>query len=146
VKIALGSDYIGYPIKNTIKEFLDNQDLSYADFGTFKMDSGEYPEFSYKVANAVMKENYDLGILIGSTGIGMCITANKIKGIRAALVNDIDTAQKSRLRNDANVLCLGAELLSEAKVLDIVNIWLTTSFEGGKYQKQNELINKLTGL
>ena len=146
MKIALGSDYIGYPIKNTIKEFLDNQGLSYTDFGTFKMDVGEYPEFSYKVANAIMKDHYDVGILIGSTGIGMCITANKIKGIRAALVSDISVAQKSRLRNDANILCLGAEDLSEAKALDIVNIWLTTSFEGGKYQKQNELITKLTGL
>jgi ribose 5-phosphate isomerase B len=146
VKIAIGSDYIGYPLKNTIKEFLDNQDLSYTDFGTFKIDTGEYPEYAYKVANAVVKDSYDRGVLIGSTGIGMSITANKIKDIRAALIYDIKSAQASRLYNDANILCIGVEMVAEAKAIDIVNIWLTTSFEGGKHQSRNELISKLTGL
>jgi ribose 5-phosphate isomerase B len=146
VKIAIGSDCIGYSLKNTIKEFLDNQDLSYTDFGTFKIDAGDYPEYAYKVANAVIKDSYDRGVLIGSTGIGMSITANKIKDIRAALIFDIKSAQASRLYNDANILCLGAEIVAEAKAIDIVNIWLTTSFEGGKHQNRNELISKLTGL
>jgi ribose 5-phosphate isomerase B len=146
VKIAIGSDCIGYSLKNTIKKFLDNQDLSYTDFGTFKIDAGEYPEYAYKVANAVAKDSYDRGVLIGSTGIGMSVTANKIKDIRAALIYDIKSAQASRLYNDANVLCIGAEILAEAKAIDIVNIWLTTSFEGGKHQSRNDFISKLTGL
>jgi len=146
VKIALGSDYIGYRLKNSLKESLDNQGLTYTDFGTFHMDIGEYPEYAYKVSNAIIKDDYDRGILIGSTGIGMCITANKLKGIRAALAYNINTAQMSRLHNDANILCLGGNEIPEALALDIVNIWLTTSFEGGKHQKRIELITKLTGL
>jgi ribose 5-phosphate isomerase B len=145
VKIALGSDSTGYHLKNSIKESLDSLGFAYTDFGTFRMDSGEYPEYAYKVSSAITKDGYDCGLLIGSTGIGMCITANKLKGIRAVLASDIDSAQLSRLHYDVNVLCLGTQI-TEAKALDIVSIWLTTSFEGGNHQKRVELIAKLTGL
>jgi len=146
VKVALGSDHAGYQLKNTIKQFLENKGLSFTDFGTFKINEGNYPESAFKVATALFQDEYDRGILIGHTGIGMCITANKIKGVRAAVANDIDLAQKSRLYNDANLLCLGCEELTEGKALDIVEVWLNTSFEGGKHQKRVELITKLTGL
>jgi len=146
VKIALGADHAGYTLKNSIKKFLDHKGFIYTDFGTFKMSEGEYPEYAYKVSDAIAKGMYDRGILVGTTGIGMCITANKLKGTRAAIVSDRDTAHLSRLHNDANVLCLGASYLDESKALDIVEIWLNTSFEGGKYQKRISLISKLTGL
>ena len=146
MKIALGSDPFGYQLKNTIKKFLENKELPFTDFGTFKIDEGNYPEFAYKVGTALFKDGYDRGILIGDSGIGMCITANKLKNIRAFVAMDIEKAQKSRLINDTNVICLGSQELTEAKALDIIEIWLNTSFEGGKQQDQIGLISQLTGL
>ena len=146
MKIAIGSDHAGYKLKEFIKSYLDGKKLQYTDFGTFKMDSCDYPELAYKVTDAVTKQNHDRGILICGTGIGMCITANKIKNVRAVVATDITFAQSSRLYNDANVLCLGCNDLPEGKALDILEVWLNTSFEGGKHQTRVNLISRLTGL
>ena len=146
MKIALGSDHIGYQLKNTVKNFLENKGLPFTDFGTFKINEGDYPEYAYKVASSIFKDEFDRGILIGSTGIGMCITANKLRNVRAVVASDISSAQISRLNNDTNVLCLGSIDLPEGKALDIVEVWLNTSFEGGKHQKRINLISRLTGL
>jgi ribose 5-phosphate isomerase B len=146
VKIALGSDHAGYQLKESLKRFLDNKNLTYTDFGTFNMDEDDYPQFAYKVCHALVQQKYDRGILICGTGIGMCMTANKIKGIRAALAYNIEIAQLSRLHNDANVLCLGGRLTSESLAMDILDVWLNTSFEGGRHQRRVDLIGKLTGL
>jgi len=146
LKIAIGSDHAGYKLKEFIKKYLEDKKILYTDFGTFKMDSTDYPEYAYKVSNAILQENFNLGILVCGTGIGMCITANKIKGIRAAVAINIDTAKLSRLHNDANVLCLGGRMLEEKQTMEILDTWLSTSFEGGRHLKRIELINKLTGL
>ncbi len=146
MKIALGADHAGYVLKEAIKEFLSQKNIEYKDFGTFKLDSCDYPEFSYKVSTAVAQNEADLGILVCGTGIGMCITANKIKGIRAALVYNEETAKLSRLHNNANVLCLGGRMLKEDEAVRIVDIWLNTSFEGGRHENRLNLITKLTGL
>jgi ribose 5-phosphate isomerase B len=146
LKIALGSDHAGYLLKGAIKAHLDEKEMQFKDFGTFKMDSADYPEFSYKVSQAVASGDYDLGILICGTGIGMCITANKIKGIRAAVVHSVETAKLSRLHNNANVLCLGGRILEEKAACEIVDTWLMTSFEGGRHDKRVNLISQLTGL
>jgi len=146
LKIALGSDHAGFLLKESIKRFLDNNNLSYTDFGTFNMDEEDYPQYAYKVCQAIVQEKYDRGILICGTGIGMCMSANKIKGIRAALAYSIEIAQLSRLHNDANVLCLGGRLTSESLAMDMVTAWLNTSFEGGRHQRRLDLIGKLTGL
>jgi ribose 5-phosphate isomerase B len=146
LKIALGSDHAGFQLKESLKRFLDNKNLSYTDFGPFNMDEEDYPQYAYKVCNAIIQDKYDRGILICGTGIGMCMTANKIKGIRAALAYNIEIAQLSRLHNDANVLCLGGRQTSESLALDIVDVWLNTSFEGGRHQRRVDLISKLTGL
>ena len=144
--IALGADHAGYLLKETIKEYLTKKKLEFKDYGTFKMDSCDYPEFSYKVSQAVVTEEANVGILVCGTGIGMCITANKIKGIRAAQVNDVESAQLSRLHNDANILCLSGRNLPEDEALKIVETWLNTSFEGGRHQGRINLISQLTGL
>ena len=144
--IALGADHAGYLLKETIKEYLTKKKLEFKDYGTFKMDSCDYPEFSYKVSQAVVTEEANVGILVCGTGIGMCITANKIKGIRAAQVNDMESAQLSRLHNDANILCLSGRNLPEDEALKIVETWLNTSFEGGRHQGRINLISQLTGL
>lgn len=147
MKIAIGSDHAGYLLKETIKEYLKGKkDIEFKDYGTFKMDSCNYPEYGYKVGQVISSGEFDLGILICGTGIGMCITANKIKGIRAALVHDKKTAQLSRLHNDANVLCLGGNVVKDEDVAEIVDTWFTTSFEGGRHQKRINIISKLTGL
>lgn len=146
MKIAIGADHAGYVLKEAIKEFLGKKEIEYKDFGTFKLDSVDYPEYSYKVSQAVANQEADLGILICGTGIGMSITANKIKGIRAALVYNEETARLSRLHNNANVLCLGGRMLAEEEALKIVDIWLNTSFEGGRHESRLNLISKLTGL
>lgn len=146
MKIAIGSDHAGYLLKESIKKFLNSKNLQFTDFGTFKEDSVNYPEFAYKVGTSIVNKDADMGILICATGIGMSITANKIKGIRAALVHNKETAELSRLHNNANILCLGAKVLSEETALECVDVWLNTSFEGGRHEKRTKLINNLTGL
>lgn len=146
MKIAIGSDHAGYLLKEEIKKHFTENEIEYKDYGTFKMDSCDYPEFAYKVSQAVVTEDANLGILICGTGIGMCMTANKTKGIRAARVQDEETAKLSRLHNDANVLCLGGRITSAEKAIKIVNIWMNTSFEGGRHQNRLNLISQLTGL
>jgi ribose 5-phosphate isomerase B len=146
VIIALGADHAGYLLKEKIKKYLSDKKLEYKDYGTFKLDSCDYPEFGYKVSQAVATQEANVGILICGTGIGMCITANKIKGIRAALATDVETAQLSRLHNNANVLCLSGRNLEEDLAIKIVETWLNTSFEGGRHEGRLNLITQLTGL
>jgi len=146
VKLAIGADHAGYYLKEQIKEFLKSKNIDFKDYGTFKIESCDYPEYAYKVGQAVVNGEADLGILICGTGIGMSITANKIKGIRAALVYDEQTAKLSRQHNDANVLCMGGRLTPEEEAKKIVDIWLNTSFEGGRHEKRIKLISQLTGL
>jgi ribose 5-phosphate isomerase B len=146
VKLAIGADHAGYYLKEQVKEFLKSKNIDFKDYGTFKIESCDYPEYAYKVGQAVVNGEADLGILICGTGIGMSITANKIKGIRAALVYDEQTAKLSRQHNDANVLCLGGRLTPEEEAKKIVDVWLNTSFEGGRHEKRIKLISQLTGL
>ncbi len=146
MKLAIGADHAGYYLKEQIKEFLKSKNIDFKDYGTFKIESCDYPEYAYKVGQAVVNGEADLGILICGTGIGMSITANKIKGIRAALVYDEQTAKLSRQHNDANVLCMGGRLTPEEEAKKIVDIWLNTSFEGGRHEKRIKLISQLTGL
>lgn len=146
MKLAIGADHAGYVLKEQIKEYLKSKDIDFKDVGTFKIESCDYPEFAYKVGQAVANCEADLGILICGTGIGMSITANKIKGIRAALVHDEQTAKLSRQHNNANVLCMGGRILSEDLAKKIVDVWLNTSFEGGRHEKRLKLITQLTGL
>jgi ribose 5-phosphate isomerase B len=144
--VALGADHAGYLLKETIKKYFTEKKIDFKDYGTFKMDSCDYPEFGYKVSQAVITQEANVGILICGTGIGMCITANKIKGIRAALANDVESAQLSRLHNDANVLCLSGRKLPENEAIKIIDTWLNTSFEGGRHEGRLNLISQLTGL
>jgi ribose 5-phosphate isomerase B len=146
VNVIIGSDHAGYLLKEAVKRHLSDKDIPFTDIGTFKMDSVNYPEYSYKLSTAVANGEYDFGILICGTGIGMCITANKIKGIRAAQAYSVEQAKLSRLHNDANVLCLGGRISTEEEAFEIVDTWLNTSFEGGRHLSRINLISQLTGL
>jgi len=146
VKVFIGSDHAGYILKEALKTFLSEKEIEFKDLGTFSEESVNYPEFAYKVADAVSKDLADLGILICGTGIGMSITANKVKNIRAAVVDSVETAKLSRLHNNANILCMGARITDEKTALEILDAWLNTSFEGGRHETRINLISKLTGL
>ncbi len=143
MRIALGSDHAGFRLKERIKDFLLRKGFEVMDFGTTSEDSTHYPLFAKDVALAVQKGEADRGILVCGTGIGMSITANKFRGIRAALCYNEYTARMSRLHNDSNVLCLGDRVLGEELALAIVEVWLDTPFEGGRHSKRIELIQDI---
>lgn len=141
--IALGCDHRGFRIKQAIIKFLPKLGHSYHDFGCYSDDSVDYPDIAQRVSEAVVSGEFDQGILICSTGIGMSITANKVKGVRAALCHDVFTAQRARQHNDANILCLRGENIEVNSVLEIVKAYLCTSFEGGRHIQR---LNKIKAL
>ena len=143
MRIALGCDHRGFKLKQTIMQFLQQSGYSYRDFGCYSTESVDYPDFARKVGNAVASGEFDHGILICSTGIGMSIAANKIKGIRAALCHDTFTAERARRHNDANILCLRGEDISDDEALEIVKTYLSTTFEGGRHIPR---LNKIKAL
>lgn len=140
MKIALGSDHRGYQAKTKI--FGQIADLGHEpiDFGPQNTESVDYPDVGARVAKALSHGEVDRGILICGTGIGMCIVANKFPGVRAASCHDDLTAEMSRRHNDANILCLSADLLGERLVTRMVEIWLKTEFEGGRHSRRLEKI------
>ncbi len=146
MKIGIGSDHAGYVMKSAVIKHLEEKELEFIDYGTFKEESVNYPDYALKVSKAVADGEVDYGILICGTGIGMSITANKVKGIRAALVHDVETSRMSRLHNNANIMCLGGRILEEKLALEMVDVWLNTSFEGGRHENRLKLITTLTGL
>lgn len=129
MKIALGSDHGGVQLKEELKAVLVNLGHDFVDLGTDSTRSVDYPEYAARVAREVAAGRCPRGILVCGTGIGMSIAANKVAGIRAALVHDVTTARLAAQHNDANVLCLGARLLAPALAGEIVQVWLATAFE-----------------
>ena len=126
--IAIGSDHGGFALKKAIMEHLDKRGLAYKDYGTYSEASCDYPQYARAVANAVAAGECERGILICGTGIGVSITANKIRGIRAALCGDCFSAEATRLHNDANILCMGARVVGEGLALKIADTFLDTPF------------------
>jgi ribose 5-phosphate isomerase B len=140
MKIAVSSDHRGYQVKVKIVEQVAQLGHEPVDFGPMSGESVDYPDYAARVAQAVSQGQVDRGILICGTGMGMCIVANKFCGVRAITCHDDLTAEMSRRHNDANVLCLSADLLGERLVSRMVEIWLTTEFEGGRHARRLEKI------
>lgn len=136
MKIALGSDHGGFQLKETIKEWLLEKGYYVEDKGAYNEQSCDYPDYGKAVAIDVACGKADKGILVCGTGIGMSISANKVKGIRAAACGDTFSARMTRLHNDANILSLGQRVIGPGLALDIVEIWLNTKFEGGRHQNR----------
>ncbi len=136
MKIAIGSDHRGYEAKERIKTLLQGMGLEVLDHGTHGNQPCDYPDPGFAVAEDVTNGRVDRGILFCGSGIGMSITANKVRGVRAALCHDELTAQMSRRHNDANVLCLPADLVGDALMQGIVKSWLSTDFEGGRHARR----------
>lgn len=134
MKIAIASDHGGYELKELIKGLMDRMGIDYEDLGTNSVESVDYPDYAFPVATKVANGEVDKGILICGTGIGMSIAANKVQGVRAALVHDCYTAKVTRQHNDTNVLCMGGRTTGFNVAEEIARIWLSEDFEGGRHE------------
>ena len=141
--IAIGADHRGFELKEKIKKHFESQKIQYVDFGTNSTESVNYPAIASKVAKAVQDKSCDCGILICGTGFGMCIVANKYKGIRCVPVNNEENAKLAKKHNDANILALGANQTTEEAATKMIEIWLQTEFEGNRHKERIDMIKKI---
>lgn len=141
--IAIGSDHGGYELKQKIINHLKENNISFKDFGCFSTDSCDYPDIAKDVALNVASHEFEFGILICGTGIGISIAANKIKGIRAACCHNEYDAKFTRLHNNANILCLGGRVLGDELSFSMVDTFLNTKFEGGRHKLRIDKIKML---
>lgn len=143
MRIAIGCDHRGFEAKRRLINTLQQLGHDVVDLGTVTNDSCDYPDYAYAVAKRVSTGESDRGLLICGTSLGMCIAANKVRGVRAASCQDLITAEMSRRHNDANVLCLSADLLGEELMDQMVRIWLDTPFEAGRHARRVEKIAQI---
>jgi len=143
MRIAVGTDHRGFDIRAKVVELLKQLGHEVIDVGTFSPEAVDYPDIAAQVAHKVSRGEVERGILICGTGLGMCIAANKVRGVRAAPCHDDLTAEMSRRHNDSNVLCLSADLLGERLIDRMIEIWLTTPFEGGRHARRVDKITEL---
>lgn len=143
MKVGLGSDHGGFKLKELVKDHLQSQGIECIDYGTHSEESVDYPEYGKKVGEAVVNGECDKGIVICGTGIGISISANKVKGVICALCSDTFSARMTRMHNNSNILAMGERVLGVGLALDIVDIWLKTEFEGGRHEKRVEKIREI---
>ncbi|MTD30849.1 ribose 5-phosphate isomerase B [Planomicrobium sp. YIM 101495] len=143
MKIAISSDHGGNNLRKEIVRLLDEMGIEYKDFGPQTDDSVDYPDYASPVAQGVAAGEYDRGILICGTGIGMSIAANKVKGIRCALVHDLFSAKATRGHNNSNVLAMGERVIGPGLATEIARTWLTEEFEGGRHETRIQKISDL---
>ena len=144
MRIVIGSDHGGDELKEKIKAYFDTEKIKYKDLGTHSNDSVDYPDYGKKVGLAVTKEDFDFGIAICGTGIGISIAANKIKNVRAALVHDETTARLAKEHNNANVIALGGRTTSPEKAISIIKTFMGSTFEN-RHQTRIDKIKKIEG-
>src|SRR5208283_5651563 len=141
MKIAIGSDHAGFRYKEAIKELLQSLQHDVTDFGTHSEEPVDYPLFIRPVAEAVARGEFERGIVLGGSGNGEAITANRVKGVRCALCWNVESARLGRQHNDANMISIGQRMMNLETALEIVRVWLATPFEGGRHQRRIELID-----
>jgi ribose 5-phosphate isomerase B len=141
VRIAIGSDHAGFRFKERVKQALSDEDHEVTDFGTDSEQPVDYPLVIRPVAEAVAAGRFERGIVLGGSGNGEAIVANRVRGVRCTLCWNVESARLARLHNDANVLSLGERLIAPEDLLPIVRTWLTTSFEGGRHARRIALID-----
>ncbi|MBN2412579.1 ribose 5-phosphate isomerase B [candidate division KSB1 bacterium] len=145
MSIAVGADHAGYELKEKVKEYLEKMDIKVRDFGCFSNENADYPDYAVKVAKSIVAGENEWGILICGTGIGISITANKIKGIRAALCCSEYMAKMARKHNNANILAMGGRTTSSEEAEKMIAVFLETEFEGGRHADRVKKIHDLTG-
>jgi ribose 5-phosphate isomerase B len=143
MRVALGSDHAGWDIKEELKRYMSINKIEYKDFGCYNEESCDYPDYTVKVCEAVLSGQFDRGVLVCGTGIGMSIAANKIRGIYAALVDNTLSAERSRTHNDSNVLVLPGKLIGNGLADEILRIWLDAKYEGGRHDKRIKKIKDI---
>jgi ribose 5-phosphate isomerase B len=146
MKVAIGSDHAGFRLKEELKTYITSLNVEVKDFGCHSEDSVDYPDIAREVALSVARGEVDRGILICGTGIGMSIAANKVKGIRAAVGNELLSVRLAREHNNANVLTLGARIIGTEVAKEAVRVFLETQFLGGRHQRRIEKIGEMEGL
>ncbi|HAG13093.1 MAG TPA: ribose 5-phosphate isomerase B [Ruminococcus sp.] len=140
--IAIGSDHAAADLRKIVKAYLEEREIPFMDCGTDEAPS-DYPEIAKIVCKKIQNGEADTGILLCGTGIGMCITANKMKGIRAAVCSETYSAKYTRLHNDANVLCMGARVVGQGLAVEILEAFLNAEFEGGRHQRRIDMVMAL---
>ena len=143
MKIVIGCDHAGFAIKNAVKAHLESKGIELIDVGTNSAESCHYPVYAHALCETILGGKADLGILICGTGIGMSMAANKHKGIRAACCSDTFSARLTREHNDANVLCFGARVVGEGLAYDLVDLFVSTDYEGGKHARRVAMLDEL---
>ena len=143
MKLAIGCDHGGFELKEAVRAYLEERQIPYEDFGAYSTDSVDYAPIAAKAARYVASGQADCGVLICSTGIGISIAANKVKGIRAALCTNEFCAEMTRRHNNANILCMGGKVVDSATARKLVDIFLNTPFEGGRHQRRIDKISAL---
>lgn len=143
MKIAMACDHGGLELKEEIKKHLTALGHEVRDFGTFTKESCDYPDFAAPAARAVASGECERGVLVCTTGIGVCITANKIKGVRCALLSDMLSAKMTRMHNDTNMMAIGQGVVGPMLAMQIVDVWMNTDFEGGRHQRRIDKIKAL---
>ena len=138
MKIIIGSDHAGYPMKEKVKAHLQKRLIQVEDIGTYSEEAVDYTDFGKKAARKVSDGTFDRAVLICGTGLGMSMVANRFLGVRAALANDLFSAIMSRRHNDSNILVMGGRLIGDTLALQLVDTWLETPFEGGRHQRRIE--------
>ena len=143
IRIAIGADHGGFELKEKARQYLATKGCEVEDLGTYSAESVDYPDFARKVAERVAAHHVDFGVVICGTGLGVAMTANKVRGIRAAPCNDTLAARFARSHNNANVLTLGGRIVDPATAEKILDVWLATPFEGGRHQRR---VDKITAV
>jgi ribose 5-phosphate isomerase B len=143
VKLAIASDHAGFRLKQQLLDTLKELNVEFDDLGTFDEQSVDYPDYGKKVAEGVAAGKYDQGVLICGTGLGMAITANKVRGVRAVTAHDTFSAQMARMHNDANVLTMGERVVGPGLAAEVLKKWLATEFEGGRHQRRVDKMKAL---
>ncbi|MDD5680394.1 MAG: ribose 5-phosphate isomerase B [Candidatus Omnitrophica bacterium] len=143
MKIAVGSDHGGFDLKKDVINFLKAWHYHVKDFGTFAPERCDYPKIGYKVASGVASGKFDRGVLICKSGLGMCIVANKVHGIRAVLLSEEESARLSREHNDANIAIFSGKSMNITRAKRILEVWLSTDFEGGRHKKRLDQIRAI---
>ena len=138
--IAIGADHGGYELKEAVKKHLEGRNIEFKDFGTFTGEAVDYPVIAKQVGEAVAGGEFECGILVCGTGIGMSIAANKVKGIRAACCSDTFSARFTKMHNNTNILCFGGRVLGQGLALDVVDAFLDAEFEGGRHERRVNMI------
>ena len=143
MKLAISCDHGAYELKESIKKHLDEKGIEYKDFGCYSKDSVDYPRFAYVAAKAVADKEYDFGIICCTTGLGVSMAANKVKGVRASVCTNEMLAEMTRRHNNANVICMGQNVVSQELANKMIDIFISTEFEGGRHQRRVDLLTDI---